>query len=123
MPSGAESFTDRAARSPTRSNWAGFALWALVGALAALTVVGIASIGLFVMPFAVATGWLAARLAPHERNKLGVLSGIGVIALLVVWLNLNDDPGSFEIVPWLATGAVLLVLGIAAFAVTRRHSS
>jgi hypothetical protein len=110
---------NHAAHDTTSASWAGFALWALFGALSAMTVVAILSIGIFVLPLTVLAGWLAHRGAPNARSALGFISGIGAIPVLVAWLNRNDDPRTFDVAPWLATGLGLLLLGIVMFVVAR----
>jgi hypothetical protein len=64
---------------------AGFIAWALAGALCALTLLGAASIGLFVLPFAgLAVALLATRGVP---GMWGLGFGIG---LLILGLGLAD---------------------------------
>ena len=61
----------------------GFWLWAVPGALLALSVLGILTIGLFVLPFALASVWVAQRLAPRG-SRLGLLAGAGLLVLTLV---------------------------------------
>lgn len=52
-----------------RTGWIGFSAWALVGALFGLSVLGAASIGLFVMPVAlVALAGVAKRVRCGQKS-------------------------------------------------------
>jgi hypothetical protein len=97
-------------------SWRGFALWALVGALDAVVVVGIASIGVLVLPFAVGVTVAAARLAPDARNAVGVMAGFGMIALILAYIN----AGVFDERALIAVGIMLNLAACAIFAVTKR---
>ncbi|HEY7629936.1 MAG TPA: hypothetical protein VH817_04510 [Thermoleophilaceae bacterium] len=55
----------------------GFWLWAVPGALLALALLGLASIGMFVLPFALVALWAAWRWAPG-RDAVGLLAGVAV---------------------------------------------
>ena len=63
------------------------------------------------------------------RNAVGLAAGAGVAALVVALMNRHAQPNcsasygsceAFDIRPWLAAGAALLVGGHAAFAGLRR---
>ena len=116
--------------------WAGFAAWAGPGALLGLSVVGAASIGLFVLPVAVLSmavvGW-TVRVWPEIA---GLLAGMAALSLLVGVANLGSTPcpatgsgsvhaggagattsscGGLDPWPWLAGGLVLAGLGVAVY--------
>jgi len=114
--------------------WPWFAVWLIVGASYAVSILGAASIGLFLLPLpALATILLARR--PHANSGLpGLISGLGIPLLYVAYLN-RAGPGTICTTtsagqyctdewspwPWLAAAVVLLVLGAAAFIVRQRH--
>lgn len=114
--------------------WVWFAAWLIIGAGYALSLIGAASIGLFVLPLpALATILLARR--PHASSGLpGLISGLGIPLLYVAYLN-RAGPGTICATitggqdctdewspwPWLAAAVSLLVLGLAAFIARQRH--
>ena len=115
-----------------RDGWPAFLEWALALGLLALTIIGAASIGLFVAPFAVAALVLAAR-----RNRswpeavLGGFAGVGVLCLFVAYRSPDYPPcpppgtritlargehlacDSFDAAPWLAVGLALVGIALA----------
>lgn len=112
-----------------RADTGAFVAWAGVGAglcLAALTPL---TIGIFVLPVAVAAG-IALLVWRRGRNGsvVGLLCGFGLVPLYVGYLN-RDGPGTvchaiaggqecgteWSPVPWLAVGALLIAGGIALF--------
>jgi hypothetical protein len=113
-----------------------FTAWLLVGAGYAVGLVGIASIGLFVLPLPVLATVLLARRQPATSGLPGLISGLGVPFLYVAYLN-RAGPGTicstvtggqectdeWSPWPWLAVGVILLVLGVAAFLVRQRRAS
>jgi len=114
--------------------WAWFAVWLIVGAGYALSVLGIASIGLFLLPLPTLATILLAR-RPHASSGLpGLISGLGFPLLYVAYLN-RAGPGTICTTipagehcaeesspwPWLAAAVTLLVLGAAAFIAWQRH--
>jgi hypothetical protein len=106
--------------------------WLLVGAGYALSLIGVASIGLFVLPLPV----LLVRRQPAARGLSGLISGLGVPLLYVAYVN-RAGPGTICTAvtggqecndewspwPWLAVGVILLVLGVAAFVGRQRRAS
>ena len=101
-----------------------FALWAVAGAGAVLSVVTILTIGIFVLP---ATAILAALLAWRGDRRLagpGVLAGMALVPLYVGYLN-RGGPGDVCVTtatsqtctqemspwPWLAAAAALAIAG------------
>lgn len=85
----------------------GFWLWAVPGALLALALLGLASIGMFVLPFALVALWLVARRAPR-REAFGLLAGIGVTLGAIGLLQLGE-PGMWW---WLCAGAAFLLMSL-----------
>ena len=123
-----------------KGGWRALADWSLALGLAVLVVLGSATIGLFLMPLAVAACWVVARrdrLWPE--GIMGALIGTGCVCLLVAFLNRASGPcirgpahlakgqhsscGGLEPLPWIAAGAVSLVLGIAGYIILRRFSA
>ena len=120
-----------------REGWLVFAAWVLAGALLSFSVLGAASIGFFVVPFALLAFWLALRLGRGWPEALGTISGAGAVSLLIAFLNrgtmscadesLTLGPGETEItcggldpIPWLVAGLVLAAAGAIAYALARR---
>jgi len=124
--------------APTHSRlpWTWFTAWLLVGAGYALSLIGVASIGLFVLPLPVLATVLLARRQPATRGLPGLISGLGVPLLYVAYLN-RAGPGTICTAitggqechdewspwPWLAVGVILLALGVAAFVGRQRRAS
>jgi hypothetical protein len=62
-----------------------FGLWVLAGAAWALTVAGVLSIGIYVLPFAVLATVVGVRRAPRQWS--GALVGVGLLVAWLAWLN------------------------------------
>jgi hypothetical protein len=97
------------------------------------------SIGLFVLPLAAAALWLVAARAPHFRESIGLVAGVGTLALAVAWTNRDYEPcpaggltvppgappatslscGGADPRPWLVGGLTLTAVAVATFALTR----
>lgn len=97
-------------------SWTGFGLWAVAGALGSLAFVSVLSIGIFVVPFAVAATVVAARVAPDGRNAVGLIAGFGVLALVLAYIN----AGVFDLGALLATGVALVFGACLIFALASR---
>ena len=95
--------------------WARFAAWAGAGSLAVFAALTGFSIGVFILPFALAALVLAARATRAWPELLGIVEGVAANALLLVLL---DDGGTRT--AFLVTALVLLPLGLAAYAVATR---
>ena len=89
--------------------WVWFTAWLLVGAGYALSFIGIASIGLFVLPLPV--------LYVAYLNR----AGPGTICTTVAGGQECHDEWSPW--PWLAVGVILFVVGVAAFIDRQRRAS
>jgi hypothetical protein len=97
-----------------------FWLWAIAGALLTLSIVGAASIGLFVLPLAAVAIALVARSTQRRAEALGLLVGAAPICFLIAWLQRGDE-GGLDPRPWFIAGVGLAAIGIVAYAlVTRR---
>jgi hypothetical protein len=94
-----------------------FGVWALEGALLAFSLLGAASIGLFVMPVAVLVLVVLARARAAGPQMLGALSGAGVPALVVA--GLQQGPGDLDARPWLIVGLILVAAGVAGYVAVR----
>lgn len=117
-------------------SWVWFTAWLLVGAGYALSFIGIASIGLFVLPLPVLATLLLVRRRQAIRGLPGLISGLAVPVLYVAYLN-RAGPGTICTTvtggqecndewspwPWLAVGVILLGLGVAAFVDRQRRAS
>ena len=113
-----------------------FTAWLLVGAGYALSLVGIASIGLFVLPLPVLATVLLVRRQRATSGLPGLISGLAFPLLYVAYLN-RAGPGTFCTImtggqecndewspwPWLAVGVILLVLGVAVFVGLQRRTN
>jgi len=64
-------------RNPDPLSWGRFFIWLAIGAVYAIALVGIASIGLFVLPFAVIGTALVMRRTNGKEGLFGLLSGAG----------------------------------------------
>jgi hypothetical protein len=100
--------------------WSLLGLWALEGAIFALSVLAAASFGLFLVPLAAVLLWWLARNAGAGPEMLGALSGMGGPTLAVAIL--GREPGGLDWRPWLAAGLVLVAAGIGAYVFARRHA-
>jgi hypothetical protein len=106
-------------------HWLWFAAWAAVGILYAVAVLGVLSIGLLVMPVAVAATVLLGRRSDGWVGTPGVLSGLAVPLLAVAYLN-REGPGEvchstaqtqscselWNPWPFVAVAVALLVAGV-----------
>jgi hypothetical protein len=122
--------------APTGPRWVWFAAWLIIGAGYALSLLGAASIGLFVLPLPVLATILLARRQHAKGGLPGLISGLGIPLLYVAYLNragpgtiCTTIPGGVDCTdewspwPWLAAAVILLALGVAAFIARQRHLS
>jgi hypothetical protein len=120
--------------APTGLRWAWFAAWLIIGAGYALSLLGAASIGLFVLPLPVLATILIVRRQHASSGLPGLISGLGVPLFYVAYLNRagpgticttitggQDCTGEWSPWPWLAAAVILLGLGLAAFIARQRH--
>jgi hypothetical protein len=123
-------------RALSRLPWVWFTAWLLVGAGYALSFIGIASIGLFVLPLPVLATLLLVRRRQATSGLPGLVSGLAVPVLYVAYLN-RAGPGTICTTvtggqacndewspwPWLAVGVILFVFGVAAFIDRQRRAN
>ena len=114
--------------------WGWFGAWLAVGAACTVSFVGAASIGLFVLPIAVAATALVAWRS-SLRGVCGMIAGLGLPLLYVAYLN-RGGPGNvcttitggqdciqeFDPWPWLIAGVLLVVAGVVVFVHSRQVS-
>jgi len=129
--------TRQPAQSPpvlTGPRWKWFAAWLIIGVGYALSLVGSASIGLFVLPLPVIATILLARRQHATGGLPGLISGLGIPLLYVAYLNragpgpiCTTIPGGQDCTdewspwPWLAAALILLALGVTTFIARQRH--
>src|SRR5262249_59860226 len=108
----------------------GFAGWVAVGALGAFTVVGVLSIGIFVLPIFGLAIAIVVRRTTYPLDMLGFVVGIGVVLLAVTYSNTGYQPcvpgaltcGGRDPQPWLVAGWAFVGAGLAAYAALRLAS-
>jgi hypothetical protein len=124
------------------AGWGGFGAWALVGALFSLSLLGAASIGLFIFPVAVLALVVATGTVRRWPEIAGLLEGMAALTLLVGISNLGSTPcpesgshtvgpgeagttwscGGWDPLPWLLVGLAVAAAGVAVYALARPHS-
>ena len=118
-PEREDAFVSSSARLHRRP-WNWFLAWLVVGGIWAFALISLPSVGLLVLPIALAATVLLARRS-HWAGVLGLVSGLGLPPLYVAYLN-RQGPGNictsfssgqscvqeYSPWPWL-TGAVLLI--------------
>jgi hypothetical protein len=124
------------------SAWGWFGAWAVAGALVVFAFLTGFSIGLLVLPFALAAVWLVASRSPSRSSAFGLVSGAGLICLVVWVLNRDYVPcpangmlssedippgetsigcGGLDPQPWLVAAIVLILAGVGAFVLAHRR--
>lgn len=127
---------------PRVAGWGGFAAWAAIGALLTLSLLGAASIGLFVFPLTLLGLWLVGTTVHPWPEMAGVLEGVAAMSLFVGIANLGATPcpatgsgtvrrgggvpsgsscGGFEPLPWLLVGLALAVIGLVTYLAARER--
>jgi hypothetical protein len=105
----------------------------VVGAAFTFGLLGILSIGLFILPCALLATFYLARRNPSLRAMTGILSGVGVPLLVVAFLNRggpalvcsrNTCEQQLSPWPWLLAGVLFVLLGPATYVLsaTRRRN-
>jgi len=115
-----------------------FGAWLAVGAAFALSFLGAPSIGLFVLPFALVLLVIVVRRSLHLPEAIGLVSGIGVMLLLVALRNRDYEPcsangfqrlapgqqsascGGWDPHPWLYLGIGVTATGVLAYLAASR---
>ena len=112
--------------STVRPSWLSFLAWPIIGAALSLSVLEAMTIGIFVLPFAIA-GLLALRKwGGNQKSSVGLISGAGLPLLYVAYLN-RQGPGmvcgtyksgggycmeEYSPLPFLLFGTALVVIGV-----------
>jgi hypothetical protein len=111
-------------------DWLWFVAWLLVGGGFMVGTLGALSIGVFVMPAAVIAAVVLVRVHRPRGELLGLIAGLGAPLLYVGYLN-RGGPGDvcttgrdgsqsciaeWNPWPWAAAGALLVLIGVIAFA-------
>jgi hypothetical protein len=97
------------------TGWRWFLAWVFGGALSALAFVSMLSIGIFIAPLAAVAIFLVARKSPRGPELLGLVTGAGLLGI-VVWVL---SRGEWDATRWLVGGVALCAAGVAAYAVAR----
>jgi hypothetical protein len=112
-----------------RRGWGWFVAWVALGVMWVVAVLGVFTIGIFVLPIAAAGTILLATRRHAGDGIAGVISGLGVPLLYVAFLN-RHGPGTIcttshnggqscvdelNAWPWLVFGLVLVALGAVVF--------
>jgi hypothetical protein len=125
---------------PSGWSWSWFGAWTVAGVLVTFSLLAAASIGLLTLPFAVLGVWAITRGSPRWPTAFGLVSGAGLVCLLIWWINRGNTPcpasgalsgvpgeasvecGGVDPQPWLVAAVALIVVGAFAFAVARRRN-
>jgi hypothetical protein len=125
------------------NGWKAFVAWSLAGGLLVFSVLAGLSIGLFVLPFAVAAVFLVAYHASGWPEAIGVVAGAGAVCLLIAFLSRDHQPcpesgvlpgfnsegafvsecGGFDPMPWLIAGIALVGVSVFAHVLVRARRS
>jgi cytochrome bd-type quinol oxidase subunit 2 len=117
-----------------KRSWPWFLAWFVLGAGYALTLLGALTIGVFILPFVLAGTIAVVRRSGSRAGAAGLISGLALPLIYVAYLN-RDGPGTVCTIyaggqscteemnpwPWLALAAVLVIIGLLAFRMTRRR--
>jgi hypothetical protein len=95
-----------------------FWAWSLAGAALTFSFLTGLSIGLFVLPLALVLLWLVLRASPRWAESFGLFEGVGLLLLVVSYLNRGGDPHS-----WLYAGLMTSALAAIAYPLARRVSA
>lgn len=108
-----------------RRRWAAFTVWAPIGVGYAFAMIGIASLGLLVLPVAIAATVVLARRVLFRDGLAGLVAGLGVPPLYVAYLNRAGPgnvctaiPGGYSCNqelspwPWVGVGVSLIAAGV-----------
>ena len=97
------------------SSWRWFFAWALAGGALTFSFLAGLSIGIFVLPVAVVLFAWVARRAPHVPDAFGFVAGVGMVCILVAFLNRSSE--GVDAMAWLLAGVSLNGLGVVAYTV------
>lgn len=121
---------------PSRRDWSWFALWCLIGGVGAVAALAVFSPAVLIVPLLVALGGFMATRPGPRAGVPGLISGLGIPALVVAWLN-RGGPGTrcwtsatgggcdqlLDPWPWLLVGLAFCAAGVGVFVRRRRSPS
>jgi hypothetical protein len=128
--------------SAAAEGWRWFTGWSLAGAALTLSFLGMFTIGLLILPVALALLIWVARSAPRPAEAIGFVEGIGWILLLIAFLNRDYAPcaahgvlslpagsppgssvscGGLDPTPWFVAGIAVSGIALLAYALLRRR--
>lgn len=130
---GRDASSVRSRPGPALRPWGWFATWLLVGGTWSFTILAIASVGLLVLPIALAVTGVVARCS-HGLGAVGILSGLGLPLFYVAYLN-RAGPGNvctsyavgqscsqeWNPWPWLGAAIVFITVGVTVFLLRYRR--
>jgi hypothetical protein len=99
--------------------WGWFVAWAAVGTLATFSFLTGLSIGILFLPLVVAGLVWVARRSPKGAERIGFAAGIGVMLLVVAFIQRDGD--GIDPKPWLVAGLVLVVAAVLTYATRHRR--
>lgn len=126
------------AMNETKLSWMSFFAWPIVGATLAVSVLGAMTIGLYVLPLAIAALFALLRWGGNRKSSIGLIFGAGLPFLYVAFLNRHGPAGMVcrpykdggeqcaqEFSPWplLIIGTILVLLGVLLFIRLRSGST
>lgn len=124
------------AMNEDKPTWAGFFAWPLVAAALAASILGMLTIGRYVLPFALLGLLAVLKWGGNRRSSIGIISGAGLPFLFVAYLHRrgprslcqpygSGESCTIEKGPWLYSivGMALVVTGVVLFIRLRRKVS
>jgi peptidoglycan/LPS O-acetylase OafA/YrhL len=96
-----------------------FWAWAAVGCAIALATV---SLGVLAFVPAVLLGGAMWRRPQARRSAFGLVSGAGVLLLVVAWIQRAGPPDHLDPLPWAIAGLVLFAAGVGGYDLSRRRA-
>lgn len=102
-----------------RGGWHWFGAWCPTGAVFSFSYVTGLSIGLLVLPFAVALLLLTAWFAPGFAEALGFVAGIGLVLLLIGYIQREGEAVSPA--PFLIGGIFVCMLALGGYVILREE--
>ena len=95
----------------------------MIGAAYSFGLLGLLSIGIFVLPCALLATVYLVRRTPEAELMTGILSGIGIPFLVLAFLN-RSEATAMQPWPWLLSGVFFGLLGPATYVLSanRRRS-
>lgn len=88
--------------------WPAFRAWALCGVLWTLPWFSFGP-GVVTLPFAGLLTWGLGRYAPHPRDAMGLVFGVGGLIALIASANLSRHP------EWFITGLILSAVAVGVY--------